>query len=101
MFWGGLWKDFGTLGQKIHSVLRALLKLCRSLEDNVESSAEDGGLACEISEGRLKTFFRAIGSLIVKILWFWLAGAVESAVINKIPELLKQNFCTTGTIDAS
>ena len=24
MFWGGLWKDFGTLGQKIHSVLRAL-----------------------------------------------------------------------------
>jgi hypothetical protein len=24
MFWGGLWKDFGTLGQKIHSLLRAL-----------------------------------------------------------------------------
>jgi hypothetical protein len=24
--------------------------LCRSLEDNVENSAEDGGLACEISE---------------------------------------------------
>jgi hypothetical protein len=24
MFWGGLWKDFGTLGQKIHLVLRAL-----------------------------------------------------------------------------
>jgi hypothetical protein len=32
----------------------------RSLEDkNVESSAEDGGLACEISEERLKTI-RAI-----------------------------------------
>ena len=30
--------------------------LCRSLEDNVENSAEDGGLACEISEGKLKTF---------------------------------------------
>ena len=29
--------------------------LCRSLEDNVENTAEDGGLACEISEGRLKT----------------------------------------------
>jgi hypothetical protein len=29
--------------------------LCRSLEDNVENSAEDGGLACEISEGKLKT----------------------------------------------
>jgi hypothetical protein len=43
--------------------------LCRSLEDNVENSAEDGGLACEISEGRLKTFIRAIVILIVKILW--------------------------------
>ena len=40
--------------------------LCRSLEDNVENSAEDGGLACEISEGRLKTILRAIASLIVK-----------------------------------
>jgi hypothetical protein len=34
--------------------------LCRSLEDNVEESAEDEGLACEISEGKLKTLFRAI-----------------------------------------
>ena len=63
--------------------------LCRSLEDNVENSAEDGGLACEISEGRLMTFIRATGILILKILWFWLAGAEESAVINKIPELLR------------
>jgi hypothetical protein len=30
----------------------------------------------------------AIATLI-KILWFWLAGAEESAVINKIPKLLK------------
>jgi hypothetical protein len=74
--------------------------LCRSLEDNVENSAEDGGLACEISEGRLKTLFRTNAIWIVKILWFWLAGAEESAVINKIPELLKQNLCITGTIDA-
>jgi hypothetical protein len=74
--------------------------LCRSFEYNVENSAEDGGLAYEISEGRLKTFLRAIDSLIVKILWFWLAGAEESAVINKIPELLKQKLCITGTIDA-
>jgi hypothetical protein len=59
------------------------------LEDNVENSAENGGLACKISEGRLKILFRAIAILIVKILWFWLAGAEESAVINKIPELLK------------
>jgi hypothetical protein len=52
---------------------------CRSLKD----SAEDGGLACEISEGKLKTLFRAIDTLVMKILWFWLAGAEESAVINK------------------
>ena len=73
--------------------------LCRSLEDNVENSAEDGGLACEFSEGKLKTLFGAIAILIGKILWFWLAGDEESAVINKIPELLKQNLCITGTID--
>jgi hypothetical protein len=29
------------------------------LEDNVENSAEDGVLACEISEGKLKTLLRA------------------------------------------
>jgi hypothetical protein len=63
--------------------------LCRSLGDNVENSAEDGGLACEISEGRLKTLIRAVAILTVKSLWFWLAGTEESAVISKIPELLK------------
>ena len=62
---------------------------CRSLEDNVENSAEDGGLACENAEGRLKTLIRILAILIVKILWFWLAGTEESAVINKSPELLK------------
>jgi hypothetical protein len=34
--------------------------LYRRLEDNVENSAEDGGLACEISEVKVKTLFRAI-----------------------------------------
>jgi hypothetical protein len=57
--------------------------LYRSLADNVENSAEDGSLACEILEGRLKPLFRAIAILIVKILWFWLSGTEESAVINK------------------
>ena len=71
---------------------------CRSLEDNVENSAEDGGLAYEISEERLKKIFRAIAILIVKILWFWLAGAEESAVINKIPELQKQKFALLGLL---
>jgi hypothetical protein len=36
-----------------------------SLEDNVENSVEEGGLACEISEGTRKTLFRAIDILIV------------------------------------
>ena len=35
---------------------------------------KNGGLACEISEGKLKTLFRAIAILIGKILWLWLAG---------------------------
>ena len=64
-------------------------KFCRNLEDNVKNSAKDGGLACEISEGRLKTLIRTVAILIVKILWFWLVGTEESTVINKIPELLK------------
>jgi hypothetical protein len=38
------------------------------LEGNVDNTAEDGGLVCETSEGKLKTFFRAIAVLIVKIL---------------------------------
>jgi hypothetical protein len=70
------------------------------LADNVENSPEDGDLACEISEGRLKTLIKPIAILIVKILCFWLDGAEESAVINKITELLKQNHSITGTIDA-
>jgi hypothetical protein len=41
--------------------------LCRSLEDKVENSAEDGGLACEISEERLKIIFRAIVILILTV----------------------------------
>jgi hypothetical protein len=63
--------------------------LSRSLGDNVENSTEYGGLACEISKRQLKTLFRTIAILIVKILWFWLAGAEESAVICKISELLE------------
>ena len=65
--------------------------LCRSLEDNVENNAEDGGLACEISEGRSKTLIKVVAVLIVKTLWLWLAGAESSAMINKIPEPLKPN----------
>ena len=44
-------------------MLRTLSDVGMSLEDNVENSAEDGGLACEISEGKLKTLFRAIAIL--------------------------------------
>ena len=61
----GLW-NFGLEDPFV--VKSSVEMLCRSLEDNVENSAEDGGLACEISEGKLKTLFRAIAVLIVKIL---------------------------------
>jgi hypothetical protein len=72
----------------------------RILEDNVENSAEDRCLACEISERKWKTLISAIAILIVKIIWFWLGGAKESAVTYMIPELLKQKLCITGTIDS-
>ena len=60
----GLW----NFGLEDPSVVKSSEMLCRSLEDNVENTAEDGGLVCEISEGKLKTLFRAIAVLIVKIL---------------------------------
>ena len=41
----------------VHSVMS---EMWRSLEDNVENKAEDGDLACEISEGRLKTLTMAV-----------------------------------------
>jgi hypothetical protein len=62
------------------------------LEDNVENRAEDGDLACEISEGRLMTFFRVIARLIVKILWFWLAEAKKLVVIKKRPASLRRHL---------
>jgi hypothetical protein len=51
--------------------------LCRSLKDNVENSAEDGGLDCEISEGRLKTFFQGLCYIDWKILWFFVMMFVQ------------------------
>jgi hypothetical protein len=54
---------------------------CRNLEDNVENSANDGGLAYGLLSGLLLFCFG-------EILWFWSAGSEESAVINKILELL-------------
>ena len=60
----GLW----NFGLEDPFVVKSSEMLCRSLEDNVENTAEDGGLVCEISEGKLKTLFRAIAVLIVKIL---------------------------------
>ena len=53
------------------------------MKDTVENSAKDGGRAWEISEGMLKILIRAIAVLIMKILWFCLAGVKESAVINR------------------
>jgi hypothetical protein len=63
--------------------------LCRSLEDNVENSAENGGLACENSEGKLKTLFRAFAILECDYFVVLVSWAEESTDINKIPELVK------------
>ena len=37
--------------------------LCKTFEDNVESSAKGGGLACEIPKGKLKILIRSIAIL--------------------------------------
>ena len=50
---------------------------------------KNGGLACEISEGKLKTLFRAIAILDCEDSVVLVSWGEESAVINKIPELLK------------
>ena len=55
MFQGGLWKDFASEKPllSVEGSLRGLF--CGSLEDkSVEGNVEDGSLACEVSEGRLK-----------------------------------------------
>lgn len=58
-----------------------LLDFFRRLKNkNVKSSAEDRGVACDISEGRVDSV-KAI--CYVKILWFCLAGAEKSSVMNK------------------
>lgn len=44
--------NFGTLGEKIHRMFEALVGgFVGAWEMNVESSADDGDLACEVSEG--------------------------------------------------
>ena len=54
-----------------------------SLRDkNLESNADDGGLACQASKGEFKGSNGAILLFWIKILWFWLAGAEESSVID-------------------
>lgn len=55
----------------------------RSLEDkNVEGNAEGGGLACEFLEGSVKTLPGPF-AILKNVLWFWSAGAKESAVIDE------------------
>ena len=56
-------------------------------DKTVESSASDGGLAWEVSDGvenPLMTLSRLFDNL-----WFWSAGADESPAINKTLETLK------------
>ena len=59
---------------------------CRSFEDkNVKSSADSGGLTCEISEACLRDWKFEIPE--------------ESVVVIKIVDPLKKNLCFAGIID--
>jgi hypothetical protein len=68
---------------------------CRSFEDKVESSADDVGLVSDFSEGSKDST-----SLLSDESGLWLAWAEESAVINKKQELVKQNLCFDGILNA-
>jgi hypothetical protein len=55
---------------------------------NVERNAEDGGLACEVSEGSLK-MLSGLFAILIEILSIWSAGEEGSGKINKTPTTLK------------
>lgn len=68
----------------------------RSLEGkNVESTAEDRGLACEVSGGSIKTLSGPLGIVDSNGLWFWLAGAEE---LTRDQNYQKQNFALLGYV---
>lgn len=71
--------------------------LCQRSEDkNVESSADDGSLVCEVPKGS-KDSTGAI--LVMTCSWFCLSGVEELALINKRAETLS-HLCVIGVIDA-
>lgn len=51
---GGLWEDLGAWGRKGIECAKLTELFCGSLEDNVESSRDDGDLPCEVPEGCLR-----------------------------------------------
>lgn len=72
--------------EKLLSVENSVSNSASLENNNVKNSADDVGLAYEVSKGSkdsTKSF------LFVKFLWFWLSVTDESEVTNKIPELLK------------
>ena len=64
-----------------------------SLEDkNVESRAEDGGLACETAKGNKDL----IGPFVGKVCGVWSARTEDSVVVNKRQEPLSKTFALGG-----
>lgn len=76
--------------EKLLSVQK-LISCCGSLEINIESNVDNGGLACEVLEGNLSDSSKTVMS----ICYFKLRNVdlvicgKESTTINKRPEPLK------------
>lgn len=64
------------------------------------SSADDGALACKVSEGSLRALQRLLELFMwyfgLKISGFWSAGVEEPAVINEKSKPLNWNLCLLG-----
>lgn len=56
---------------------------CGNLDNNAESSADDGGLTCEVLERKKKSIKVVDVLFCINNLWFQSVGTKESAVIKK------------------
>jgi hypothetical protein len=86
---GRIVEELWNFGLEDPFVVKSFARCCVAAWKIMMRTVQKTEVWLVISEAKLKTLFRVIAILIGKILWVWLAGAEESAVINKISELLK------------